>query len=150
MDLQCKFIGNSMESTRNPHGLVHGMSMEWSIPYGFHMDSIVGMEWKNGWVASQRIVHMESMELGWNPPIPYGIYQGVWRPHCWRSMSVVGGGGCWWLMSVVGGGRHGWLWWHGISLGGCCGQWWWLRKKIVWLLTMPNQMLAFAEACLGR
>ena len=43
-EFDCKFIGNSMESTGNPHGLAHGMSMEWSIPYGYHMDSIVGME----------------------------------------------------------------------------------------------------------
>ena len=37
-------VDSSMESTWNPHGPAHGMSMEWSIPYGFHMDSKVGME----------------------------------------------------------------------------------------------------------
>ena len=36
------------------------------------------------------------------------------------------------------------------SVGGLCGRWWWLGKKPVWLLTMPNQMLVFADACLGR
>ena len=39
---------DSLEIPWNPHELVHGMSMEWAIPYGIHMDSIVGMEWKNG------------------------------------------------------------------------------------------------------
>ena len=34
--------------------------------------------------------------------------------------------------------------------GGRHGQWWWLGKKIVWLFTMPNQMLVFAKAHLGR
>jgi hypothetical protein len=48
MDFQLNFIGNSMESIWNPHGLDHGMSMEWSIPWSFHTDSIVGMEWENG------------------------------------------------------------------------------------------------------
>ena len=31
-----------------------------------------------------------------------------------------------------------------VLMGGCRRQWWWLRKKIVWLLTMPNQMSVFA------
>ena len=39
-----EFNVNSLEIPWNPHGLAHGMSMEWSIPYGFHMDSRVGME----------------------------------------------------------------------------------------------------------
>ena len=39
-------------------------------PYGLHS----GYGMKNGWVASQKIVHMESMEWGWTPSIPYGFH----------------------------------------------------------------------------
>ena len=38
------------------------------------MDSIVSMEHQIGWVASQKIVHVQSMEWGWNPSIPYGLH----------------------------------------------------------------------------
>jgi hypothetical protein len=38
------------------------------------MDSIVGMELKNDWVASQKMVHVQSMECGWIPWIPYGFH----------------------------------------------------------------------------
>ena len=37
-----------------------------------------------------------------------------------------------------------WHWWVGVTDDG--GGW----KKIVWLLTMPNQMSAFSDAHLGR
>ena len=36
------------------------------------------------------------------------------------------------------------------SVSGRRRRWWWLGKKPVWLLTMPNQMSAFADARLGR
>jgi hypothetical protein len=68
MDLQCKFIGNAMESAWtspwNPYGMHHSME----LPYGFlrahGMKKWLGCQPKNSpW---------NSMEWGWNPPIPYG------------------------------------------------------------------------------
>ena len=93
MDLQLKFIGNSMES-------------------------IVGMDWKNGWGPSQKIVHMESMDWGWNPPSPYGIHMD--SPGECKDLAVV-------PMLVarryIGQGNQGWWIWQ--SLG---SRWWrWSR-----------------------
>ena len=41
---QLIFIVNSRKSMWNPHGPVHGIHLEFTIPWTFHMDSIVGME----------------------------------------------------------------------------------------------------------
>ena len=41
-------------------------------------------------VASQKIVHVQSMEWGWNPPIPYGIHtknSGECKDLFWKKMT---------------------------------------------------------------
>ena len=70
MDLQFKFIGNSMDSTWT----VHGIHMEWCIPWTFHMESIVDMEWKHEWGPSQKVVHGTVHGMGAFHPIPYGFH----------------------------------------------------------------------------
>ena len=55
------------------------------------------------------------------------------------------------LLAVVAvGGRQ--VWWAVGAMGDCgdVASVGWLWNKLVWLLTMPNQTSAFADAHLGR
>ena len=73
--LTAHLMGFSMESMWNSTWICNISSLE--ILWTFLMDSIVGMEWKNGWVTRQKTLHIESMEWDWIPPIQYGTYGGV-------------------------------------------------------------------------